>query len=76
MRLLAVVHAAPEAVEDILRRREDVARLVLGEWIELVVADPASGDLLRRDPAAGWVPVGDLVGEVLAIEGEEATTLA
>ena len=74
VRLLAVVHADPAVVEDVLRRREDVARLVLGEWVELIVVDPISGVLLRRDASAGWVPVSDVASSSLAVEGEGVAT--
>ncbi len=74
VRLLAVVHADPAVVEDVLRRREDVARLVLGEWVELVVVDPLSGMLLRRDARDGWMPVSDLASSSPAVEGEGVAT--
>ena len=41
----------------VLAARPEVGRLVLGSWIDLVVVDPASGALFRRDPARGWTPV-------------------
>jgi uncharacterized protein YbcC (UPF0753/DUF2309 family) len=74
VRLLAVVHADPAVVEDVLRRREDVARLVLGEWVELVVVDPLSGMLLRRDARDGWMPVSDVASSSTAVEGEGVAT--
>jgi uncharacterized protein YbcC (UPF0753/DUF2309 family)/NADH:ubiquinone oxidoreductase subunit 5 (subunit L)/multisubunit Na+/H+ antiporter MnhA subunit len=74
VRLLAVVHADPAVVEDVLRRREDVARLVLGEWVELVAVDPLSGMLLRRDARDGWMPVSDLASSSTAVEGEGVAT--
>ncbi|MGB7979902.1 MAG: putative inorganic carbon transporter subunit DabA [Candidatus Nanopelagicales bacterium] len=63
VRLLAVVCADAQRVEDILAAHPEVSRLVLGEWISLVCVDPASGALTRRDPAAGWVPVHGSAGE-------------
>jgi uncharacterized protein YbcC (UPF0753/DUF2309 family)/NADH:ubiquinone oxidoreductase subunit 5 (subunit L)/multisubunit Na+/H+ antiporter MnhA subunit len=69
LRLLAVVHADASAVDRVLARRPEVARLVLGEWISLVVLEPGSGRALRHAAADGWVPVdaSDVpVAEVMA----------
>ena len=57
VRLMAVICAPTERVEAVLAARPEVGRLVLGSWIDLVVVDPASGALFRRDPARGWTPV-------------------
>jgi uncharacterized protein YbcC (UPF0753/DUF2309 family) len=57
VRLMAVVCAPTERVEAVLAAHPEVGRLVLGSWIDLVVVDPASGVLFRRDPARGWMPV-------------------
>lgn len=59
VRLMAVICAPTERVEAVLAAHPEVARLVLGSWIDLVVVDPASGALHRRDPARGWAPVED-----------------
>ena len=59
LRLLAVVYAHPAAVETVLEQRPEVARLVTGEWIDLVVVDPATGQLVRRNDAGAWKAVGD-----------------
>ena len=56
LRLLAVVCASPDAIDAVLARHPEVARLVLGEWITLISVDPASGELRRSDPRRGWVP--------------------
>lgn len=55
LRLLVVVHATVEAIDSVLGRREEAARLVAGEWVALVAVDPSSGRLSRRDPQGGWV---------------------
>jgi uncharacterized protein YbcC (UPF0753/DUF2309 family)/NADH:ubiquinone oxidoreductase subunit 5 (subunit L)/multisubunit Na+/H+ antiporter MnhA subunit len=68
VRLMAVVCAPTERVEAVLAARPEVARLVLGSWIELVVVDPASGELFRRDPIRGWVPV-DTDGPAVPADG-------
>ena len=57
VRLLAVVCATPAAVDAVLARAPQVARLVMGEWIALTVVDPGSGRVLRCHPSRGWVPV-------------------
>jgi len=62
LRLLAVVCAAPAAVDRVLAAHPEVARLVAGDWVSMVVVEPESGQLLRLDPAAGWLPLeGDAV---------------
>ncbi|MFC6239655.1 putative inorganic carbon transporter subunit DabA [Longivirga aurantiaca] len=73
LRLLAVIHASTSAVEAVLARRPEVARLVLGGWVSLVVLDPATGAAWRRDPEAGWVPAEHVVGghAVLDRAGDE-----
>lgn len=56
LRLLAVVHAEASAVDRVLAAKPEVARLVLGGWISLVVLEPGSGRALRHDAVGGWVP--------------------
>jgi len=60
VRLLAVICASIEVVDDILTRQPQVARLVLGGWISLQVVDPDSGQVLCMDPQHGWLPNPDL----------------
>jgi uncharacterized protein YbcC (UPF0753/DUF2309 family)/formate hydrogenlyase subunit 3/multisubunit Na+/H+ antiporter MnhD subunit len=55
LRLLAVVCATPEAIDAVLSRNPDVARLVAGEWIALTSVDPGTGRVRRNDPRRGWV---------------------
>jgi uncharacterized protein len=70
LRLLAVVCAAPDAVDRVLERHPEVARLVAGEWISLVVVEPESGVLLRSDGAAAWAPVEPAPVEPEPVEPE------
>jgi uncharacterized protein YbcC (UPF0753/DUF2309 family)/NADH:ubiquinone oxidoreductase subunit 5 (subunit L)/multisubunit Na+/H+ antiporter MnhA subunit len=58
LRLLAVVCAAPDAIDQVLARHPEVARLVVGEWISLTSVDPVTGELRRHDPRRGWVGEG------------------
>ncbi|HEY5137181.1 MAG TPA: putative inorganic carbon transporter subunit DabA [Candidatus Nanopelagicales bacterium] len=60
VRLLAVICAPIEVVDDILTRQPQVARLVLGGWISLQVVDPDSGQVLRLDPQQGWLSSPDV----------------
>ena len=53
------MHAEASAVDRVLARRPEVARLVLGGWVSLVVLEPGSGRALRYDAAAGWMPAGE-----------------
>lgn len=57
VRLMAVICAPTQRVEAVLDARPEVARLVLGSWIDLVAVDPTTGALSRRDPARGWAPI-------------------
>jgi uncharacterized protein YbcC (UPF0753/DUF2309 family) len=57
LRLLALVCATPDAIDGVLARHPEVARLALGEWISLVSVDPSDGRLRRLDPSQGWVEV-------------------
>ena len=50
VRLLAIVYASRETVEAVLERQPHVASLVFGEWIDLRVIEPQSGDIVRM----GW----------------------
>ncbi|WP_162180978.1 putative inorganic carbon transporter subunit DabA [Terrabacter tumescens] len=58
LRLLAVVCAEPAAVEQVLARQPDVARLVTGGWITLSVIDPVDGRALTRTRDGAWTPEG------------------
>jgi len=53
VRLLAVVAAAPEAVDAVLERHPSVGALVTGDWLALCTVDVATG-VQRVRTAAGW----------------------
>jgi len=59
VRLLVVICARTEVLDDILTRLPQVARLVLGGWIALQAVDPDSGHVLRLDPQHGWLTNAD-----------------
>ena len=55
VRLLVVVAAPPEAVDEVLARAPGVAALVRGGWIALATIDATDRSLRRRE-GESWVP--------------------
>jgi uncharacterized protein YbcC (UPF0753/DUF2309 family) len=63
LRLLVVVHAERAAIDAVLARRAEAARLVAGEWVTLVAVDPSTGGLARRTPHGTWADLAPATGE-------------
>ena len=55
VRLLAIVAAAPEAIDPVLARNPSLAGLVTGGWLSLCSVDPRTGAQQVRT-ATGWEP--------------------
>lgn len=54
MRLLAVIEAPRDRVEHIIQKHESVRKLVLNEWIRLVVLEPSDRKFYRYSPMSRW----------------------
>ena len=54
MRLLVVIEAPKERVGSIIAKHESVRKLVVNEWIRLVVLDPADKTFYRYSPQEAW----------------------
>ncbi|MFM8269088.1 MAG: DUF2309 domain-containing protein [Pseudomonadota bacterium] len=54
MRLLVVIEAPRSRVQAIVQLQESVKKLVVNEWIRLVVLDPADGQFYRYSPQHHW----------------------
>ena len=57
LRLLVVVAAERSAIDAVLARRDEAARLVAGEWVTLVAVEPSTGHLHQRTPHGTWADV-------------------
>jgi hypothetical protein len=54
MRLLVVIEAPKDRVASIIKKHESVKKLVVNEWIRLVVLDPEEQHFYRYSPQHTW----------------------
>ncbi|MBF8256983.1 MAG: hypothetical protein HW375_1890, partial [Anaerolineales bacterium] len=56
LRLLAVIEAPTDRIEEIIRRHHILQHLFDNGWVNLVALDPLSGSFLRYREGGGWEP--------------------
>ncbi|HMW89321.1 MAG TPA: DUF2309 domain-containing protein [Candidatus Obscuribacter sp.] len=57
MRLLVVIRATTEAIDNVLKKHEHVASLVKNRWLHLVAMNPDNGEFSKTDERLLWRPV-------------------
>ena len=57
MRLLVVIRATTEAIDNVLKKHEHVASLVKNRWLHLVAMNPENGEFCKADERLLWRPV-------------------
>jgi uncharacterized protein YbcC (UPF0753/DUF2309 family) len=57
MRLLTVIEAPKERIDNVIRQQSHLRRLYENEWLQLIAIEPNSQEFYRYRPKQGWQPV-------------------